>query len=68
MKPDIETANLGTIWTFRPTTDAGLRWLKRHTRGETIAEHRYGADIARGMLKAGLVLQDVTTGRQVSRG
>lgn len=64
---DIITANLGTIWTFTPQTVRGRRWIRRHvqtdTPGHVVAEHRCGADIALGMLDAGLILEDARTGR-----
>jgi len=61
---DVRLANLGTIWTFYANTRAGEKWIAKHLRGETICEHAYGFDIARGMLKAGLVLEDAATGRR----
>ncbi len=61
-RPDILTANLGTIWTFTSTTLKGSHWLSRHIRPR-VCEARYGTDICVGALNAGLVLQDAHTGR-----
>lgn len=64
---DLQVSNLGTIWTFYPLTRAGTQWLETHTRGETIAEARYGWDIVQGMLNDGMVLQDARTGQLAQR-
>lgn len=65
---DIQTADHGSIWTFTPLTARARSWIRIHLHGETVCEHRYGYDIAIGMLDAGLILQDARTGRLARRG
>lgn len=64
---DVQTANLGSIWTFYPVTARGRRWITRYLDGETVCEYWYGYDIAEGMLNAGLILEDAATGRTAVR-
>lgn len=65
LKPvDVTVANHGTIFLFKPETDAAKAWIEEHVSadaqwfGKSLAvEHRYAENLAAGMLEAGLVVQ-----------
>lgn len=59
---DIEVENGGSLFLFRPLTDAGREWLNENTEtepyqwfgGALAVEHRYAQDLAQGALNDGL--------------
>lgn len=60
--PDVEVIPGGSIWTFRPRTPLGEAWIANNVTAPTWAwwggalcvEHRYAADLMRGMTDDGL--------------
>jgi hypothetical protein len=62
-KADVTVENHGTIFLFRPWTDAAREWIEEHVDGEALwfggalaVEHRYAYDLAHGMLNDGLTV------------
>lgn len=58
---DFEVRNEGTIFLFTPLTQAAKDWIAENIPDDAtyfgpalVVEHRYAADIAQGMLAAGL--------------
>lgn len=59
---DIEVENGGSLFLFRPLTDAGREWLNENVAAESwqwfggalAVEHRYAGDLAQGAQEAGL--------------
>jgi hypothetical protein len=65
-KPDIITANYGSIIVIEPSSRKGRLWLLEHVHSDHLpiqCEHRYGVDILQRALAAGLRLQDSATGQ-----
>jgi hypothetical protein len=62
---DVTVANEGSLFTFALETERARQWVAEHVVGETlyfggntlIVEHRYAADLARGMINDGLNIQ-----------
>lgn len=71
MRTDLQSTNLGTIILIEADSARGRRWLTTHVPdaddGYAQCDHRYGIDILRGALDAGLRLRDTTTGRTATR-
>ena len=58
---DVEVRNEGTIFLFRPLTEAAREWLAENVDEEAmyygeflVVEHRYADDLAQGMIDDGL--------------
>ena len=61
---DVTTTFLGSIISFHAETARGEWWMRKYVGdGATIAEHRCGIDIIRGMVAAGLRVQDTASKR-----
>jgi hypothetical protein len=59
---DIEVENHGSIFLFRPLTNAGSEWLNENTDGQWFGnalavEHRYAFDLAQGAIDDGLKVE-----------
>jgi len=61
--PDVQFANLGSIWTAQPLSDAAWDWIEENIGddapwygGALAVDHRCGADIVEGMRADGLVV------------
>jgi hypothetical protein len=59
---DVQVENHGSIFLFRPLSEAGKNWLHENTNGEWFGnalavEHRYAADLAIGIREEGLCLR-----------
>jgi len=60
---DVLVENHGTIFMFRPQTEAAKAWVKENVQAEQwlgngfAVEPRYARDLAAGMLSAGLVVK-----------
>jgi hypothetical protein len=59
---DVTVRNEGTIWLFRPLTDAAKDWINENV-GESLwwcdslaCEHRYAPDLLGGMQDDGLIV------------
>ena len=60
---DVSVENHGSIFLFRPLTEAAEQWIQDNVSDEAqyfgtalAVEHRYARDLAQGMLEAGLRL------------
>lgn len=60
---DINVENHGSIFLFRPATDAGREWIDEMVGSEAtffgdalVVEPRYARDLAQGMLDDGLTV------------
>jgi len=60
---DVSISKHGTLFLFRPNTDAAKSWITEHVAGDALwfggalaVEHRYAEDLAAGMLEDGLVI------------
>lgn len=58
---DVTVEGGGSIFLFRPHTDAARDWIEQHVQddaqwigGGLVVEHRYAHDLADGMLQDGL--------------
>jgi len=62
-KIDIEVSNLGSIFLFRPHTEAARLHLEEHCPGATwfgsalVCEHRYAADLTATLQSAGFKVE-----------
>jgi hypothetical protein len=59
---DITVENHGSIFLFRPESDAGKSWLEDNTDGQWFGnalavEHRFAYDLAQGALNDGLEVE-----------
>jgi hypothetical protein len=59
---DVRVENCGSLFLFRPLTNAAQEWLEEHTDGlwfggALAVEPRYALDLAQGMLDDGLTLE-----------
>lgn len=59
--PDVLIRNEGSIWLFTPMSDDGRQWIENNVDreaqwfgGSLVCEHRYGPDLAEGMIDYGL--------------
>jgi hypothetical protein len=60
-KTDVTVEGGGSIFLFRPHTDAATDWIEEHVQpdaqwfgGGLVVEHRYARDLADSMLQDGL--------------
>jgi len=71
MITDVRTTNSGSIISVQGVSAKGKRWIARYVpdalRFRADCDNRCGVDILAGMLDAGLVLEDVGSGRQAVR-
>jgi hypothetical protein len=62
-KINIEVSNFGSIFLFRPNTEAARLHLEEHCPGATwfggalVCEHRYAADLAASLKSAGFKVE-----------